>query len=215
MSVQKRISPWSIYEAAWGVEFRTLQSMYSLTRHQHGLVHAADDGPTLARNNYTVELGPVGLQRGDAKPVDELQAIAAAHGFPHGLQNLHAAGFVHRDLRWENNACDIFRQRYFLLDLELCDHANNRPPFNLASWDSNTLVDGQYTQASDLHSLGQMLRDLLGGAILSAEGRSLVATLCRPASQHLYTVSQLLDSAWMQCKGEHCRVAGANPLEMP
>ena len=125
------------------------------------------------------------------------------------------AGFVHRDLRWENNACDIFRQRYFLLDLELCDHANNRPPFNLASWDSNTLVDGQYTQASDLHSLGQMLRDLLGGAILSAEGRSLVATLCRPASQHLYTVSQLLDSAWMQCKGEHCRVAGANPLEMP
>ena len=94
MSVQKRISPWSIYEAAWGVEFRTLQSMYSLTRHQHGLVHAADDGPTLARNNYTVELGPVGLQRGDAKPVDELQAIAAAHGFPHGLQNLHAvSGF--------------------------------------------------------------------------------------------------------------------------
>ena len=125
------------------------------------------------------------------------------------------AGFVHRDLRWENIACDISQQRYFLLNLELCDHADKRPPFNLTSWDSNTLVDGRYTQASDLHSLGRMLGDLLGGAILSADGRSFVAALCQPASQHQFTVSQLLGSEWMQCKGEHCRVAGANPLDMP
>lgn len=89
LSVQKRISPWSSYEAAWGVEFSCLQSMYSQTRLQAGLVHAADGGPTISSDKYTVELGPVGLQRGDARPVDEEQAKSAAHGLLHGLQSLH------------------------------------------------------------------------------------------------------------------------------
>ena len=92
-------------------------------------------------------------------------------------------------MRWENTACDTAHRRYFLIDLELCDHADKAPTFKLTIWDTDTLVNGRYAQASDLHSLGRMLQDLLDPVIVSDEGRSVVAAVMRPASQQQSTAS--------------------------
>ena len=102
------------------------------------------------------------------------------------LQSKH----VYRDLRWENGACDLTKTRYFVLDLELCAKINEKPRFNLQSWDSETLVDGLYTVASDLHSLGRMLCEL-AAIIVSEEGRSFLAELRRPAGSSKRVLSSL------------------------
>lgn len=69
-------------------------------------------------------------------------------------------GFVHRDLRWDNTARSL-DGRWYLLDLEMCSRegrpkGTSRPQ----SWDSQTLVAGSYTRASDLYSFGIMLQVL-------------------------------------------------------
>ena len=136
-----------------------------------------------------------------------LQRIAwTNNGFSCCVQSKH----VHRDLRWENGACDLTKTRYFLLDLELCAKINKKPSFNLQSWDSDTLVDGRYTVASDLHSLGRMLCELQA-IIVSEEGRSFLAELCRPAQEQQKSAEQLMSHAWIKCQGVHCRAAGAHP----
>ncbi|KAK9905857.1 hypothetical protein WJX75_007682 [Coccomyxa subellipsoidea] len=145
LSVKKRVTPWSKYREIWGVKFKTLQRVYERTAMSSGLVHVASDGEGLSveRDKYTVELTPVGLQLADARPTTEQQAASSAHGFLHGLDAIHMSKHVHRDLRWENGACDLTKTRYFLLDLELCAKINKKPSFNLQSWDSDTLVDGR------------------------------------------------------------------------
>ena len=120
---------------------------------------------------------------------------------------------MYRDLRWENGACDLTKTRYFLLDLELCAKINEKPRFNLQSWDSETLVDGLYTVASDLHSLGRMLCEL-AAIIVSEEGRSFLAELRRPAREQQKSAEQLMSHAWIRCQGVHCRAAGAHPNDV-
>ncbi len=120
---------------------------------------------------------------------------------------------MHRDLRWANGACDIDKERYFLLDLELCAEIDKEPSFNLRSWGKYALVDGRYTAASDLHSLGRMLHKLKA-TIVSKEGKDFVADLCRPAREQKQSAEQLLSHAWIRCQGEHCRDAGAHPNDV-
>ena len=70
------------------------------------------------------------------------------------------AGFVHRDLRWDNTACSFRQRRYYLLDLELCGRPG-RPRFTLESWPDDIMQAGRaYTEASDILILGNMLRTL-------------------------------------------------------
>lgn len=120
---------------------------------------------------------------------------------------------MHRDLRWANGACDIDKERYLLLDLELCAEIDKEPSFNLRSWGKYALVDGRYTAASDLHSLGRMLHKLKA-TIVSKEGKDFVADLCRPAREQKQSAEQLLSHAWIRCQGEHCRDAGAHPNDV-
>ena len=120
------------------------------------------------------------------------------------------SGHVHRDMHWNNGACDLSKTRYFLLDLELCAEVDQKPCFNLQSWNRDTLVHGRYTVASDLHSLGRMLAELYA-KIVSEEGRAFVAELCRPAREQQHSAEQLMSHAWIGCQGEHCRAAGAHP----
>ncbi|CAL8464676.1 g4211 [Coccomyxa elongata] len=204
LTVKKRITPWSAYHDGWGVEFQTLQRVYERTAKSSGLVHVArgGDGLRLEADKYTVELTPVGLQPADARPSTEQQAASAAHGFLHGLDAIH-----------KNGACDLTKTGYFLLDLELCAEIDKEPGFNLRSWDSDTLVRGRYTAASDLHSLGRMLQELYA-IIVSEEGRSFLAELRRPAKEQQQSAEQLLSRAWIKCEGVHCRAAGAHPNDM-
>lgn len=123
------------------------------------------------------------------------------------------SGHVYRDLCWANGACDLTKMRYFLLDLELCAEIDKEPRFNLQSWDSETLVHGRYTVASDLHSLGRMLHELQA-IIVSEEGKSFLAELRKPAREQLQSAEQLMSHAWIRCQGEHCRAAGAHPNDV-
>lgn len=123
------------------------------------------------------------------------------------------AGYVHRDMGWRNTACDISKEHYFLLDLELAAPADLEPQFHLTSWNSNTLVGGLYKTASDLHMLGQMLREYAFVATTPA-AMAFVTFLERPAKQlareHV-TAALLLRHDWFNCAGQHCRQAGAQP----
>jgi hypothetical protein len=123
------------------------------------------------------------------------------------------ACYVHRDLRWENCACDL-SWRYFLLDLELCAPAGQQPSFRLVGWSDDALVAGCYTPASDLHQLGLLLQSVLPAGTLSTEARAFLAALAWPAAtleQQQRTAHTLLQSPWIGCAGEHCGAAGAHP----
>ncbi|KAL0054382.1 hypothetical protein WJX82_008061 [Trebouxia sp. C0006] len=83
---------------------------------------------------FRSDLCPMGLRGADAMPKDEAQLARAAHGCLHGLEALHKADFVHRDLRWANVACTLDRA-YFLLDLETCHWADKIPKFHMRIWE--------------------------------------------------------------------------------
>ncbi len=120
---------------------------------------------------------------------------------------------VHRDLRWENVACDLSKLRYYLLDLETCARADRRPTFISRSWDNATLVDGSYTPASDLHCLGLMLHAKCVNLITSSEGKAFLQDLGGPASELQSSAAQLLRHSWISCTGTNCMSAGAQPQE--
>eukprot|EP00198_Chlamydomonas_reinhardtii_P002424 XP_001691760.1 predicted protein [Chlamydomonas reinhardtii] len=139
LEVRKVVSPWAVFAAWSGVDFKKLKKLYRATAKRQGLVHiASKDALTLRGDVYTVDLIP--------------------------------AGFVHRDLRWDNFACSpASPRRWFLLDLETCAPADQSPPptFEPAGWQSGTtLVHGLYTRASDLYQLWGRGR---------ADGRTLMA----------------------------------------
>ncbi len=93
-------------------------------------------------------------------------------GAPCVMQACWQVGLVHRDLCWNNAACDIKRERWYLLDLKLCGQAGQRPISKLRSWDAETLVAGLYPAASDLYCLGRMLRQY-SRLVVSDEGAEI------------------------------------------
>eukprot|EP00611_Tribonema_gayanum_P032757 TRINITY_DN990_c0_g1_i6.p1 TRINITY_DN990_c0_g1~~TRINITY_DN990_c0_g1_i6.p1 ORF type:complete len:378 (-),score=58.32 TRINITY_DN990_c0_g1_i6:160-1293(-) len=217
LAVRKRIEPWSAYAQAAGVNMHDINRMYRGTANKAGLVHAAPPGsePMLQRNKYTVDLTPLGLQAADAVPTSEGELAMAAHGLLHGLFALHQEGFVHRDLRWPNCACDASKSHYFLLDLEMCATADEVPTGTAQQqhWDTDTLDSGRYTRASDLHQLGRMLQEK---AVLctSRAATLFLRALCTPAAQQRRTVAEFLSDRWISCPGSVCTAAGAIPAPL-
>ena len=121
------------------------------------------------------------------------------------------AGWVHRDLCWENIACDVSKQHFFLLDLEAVAPADQLPGFHLVSWGDDTLQANVYTRLSDLRMLGKMMfecRDLLKSQAAQEVLRLL--TGAAGPTPHL-SAQNLLDSTWINCSGDTCRAAGAQP----
>ena len=120
------------------------------------------------------------------------------------------AGFVHRDLRWDNTACSFRQRRYYLLDLELCGRPG-RPRFTLESWPDDIMqAGGAYTEASDILILGNMLRTL--GVVESKEGHEFLQHMQPSArGQAVPTAKDLLEKAWISCIGDTCSSAGAQP----
>jgi len=214
--VQKRIQPWSLYARWTGTEVGELAAVYQATASAQGLVHAVA-GPQVDDDKYTVVLQPVGLPHTAATPRDEEGLRRAAHALLHALAAIHAAGFVHRDLRWPNVAAAYDKTRWFLLDLEMCVRVDRacqparRPP----SWTTGTLVGNSYVAASDLYQLGRMLQDHRQH-VSSAEGLQFMSLLASPAQElhdRAVTAQSLLAHAWLQCPGVHCAEVGAQPGE--
>jgi hypothetical protein len=211
LTALKTIRPWQKYADYWGVVIKELQAVYKKTAKATGIVHATIvNGPKVTGSTYSVELQPLGLQSADCRPNDETEAKHAAHGLLHGLSALHSAGFVHRDLRWENVAADFTKTRYFLLDLELCGRLGAKPKFHLSTWGADTLVEGMYTAASDLTQLGKLLQS---HTIRSTKGQHFLQKLQVPASALKASAAGLLRHSWIGCSGASCVAAGALPDE--
>lgn len=84
-----------------------------------------------------------------------------------------------------------------------------------AGWDADTLVEGRYVAASDLHQLGIMLQDY-NSRVTSPQGREFLSLLARPAQAlqaGAVTAGSLLEHLWLQCPGARCTEAGAQPGE--
>jgi hypothetical protein len=224
MTARKRVAGWAAYAAAFATDVDTLRQVYSSTAHARGLVHAVH-GPSLRGDTYTVVLAPLGLRGADAEPTDEAGLRAAAHGVLHGLAALHAAGFVHCDLRWGNVACEPGAQRrYFLLDLEACRRSGApvAPGSELNSWSSEALEPPavgdaagalpRYTAASDMRCFASLLRACVAGRRpLSAPAAAFLARF--EATRHSEpTADEALADPWLACAGSACLDAGAAPL---
>ncbi len=77
------------------------------------------------------------------------QCIGSGRGQDSNISPIMQAGYVHRDLRWDNTACGL-EHCYFLLDLELCAKPGTAPSMT-SSWPNGFLQDsGAYTELSDI-----------------------------------------------------------------
>lgn len=66
------------------------------------------------------------------------------------LSVLHAKGWVHRDIRWENILRDSTGQ-WFLIDLESANYKDKEVgKFTSRHWTSSTLDQNLYTEKSDI-----------------------------------------------------------------
>ncbi|KAG5175648.1 hypothetical protein JKP88DRAFT_196792 [Tribonema minus] len=213
LAVQKSITPWPVYAERWGVQFSDIALAYSATSTASGLIHVSPNGgePTLNGGKYLVQLGPLGLQRADIRVASESQLRNAAHGILHGLNALHQAELVHRDLRWPNLACDMeSASRFYLLDLEMCARADCKPAMAHppAHWGPHALVGSLYTAASDLHCMGVMLRQYVNLAT-SDNARNFLGIVSAHAKDLRESAVELLQHPWISCAGAACTAAGA------
>ncbi|KXZ56075.1 hypothetical protein GPECTOR_2g957 [Gonium pectorale] len=206
LAVRKRVHPWSTYAAWSGVCFKSLQDLYKATEQRQGLVHAVDGKVSLEGDMYSVDLVPVGLQANDVALQDEDNARLLANDLLHGLDAIHQAGFVHRDLRWDNIACSPAAggscHRWFLIDLEACAPADQPPAhsFRPAGWHPDaTLVGGRYTRASDLYHLGLLLVEKCDTLVASTEGKAFLAAICTPPRDQQQSAADLLSHEWLEC----------------
>jgi hypothetical protein len=95
------------------------------------------------------------------------------------LQCLHSNGWGHGDVRWPNvvQMADLL---YCLIDLETVLRLGNAPPAQpypkIQAWgeQQDALVDGLFTEKSDLYMVGAMLNDgRIPDQDLGPEGMSL------------------------------------------
>ncbi|KXZ43705.1 hypothetical protein GPECTOR_82g239 [Gonium pectorale] len=220
LEIRKRVSPWSTFASLCGVDFTRLEQLYRATTQRQGLVHAVKGAPTLQGSVYSVDLIPVGLPSSNTLPATEDDAQRLLHGLLHGLAAIHEAGFVHRDLRWDNFACSPGSpgsRRWFLLDLETCAPADQPPPpaFQPVGWQpGTTLVGGRYTRASDLYQLGLAVQPNCEQLVVSPEGRAFMEAILTPPVMQERSAELLLAHEWLRCEGASiCRAAGAQPGE--
>eukprot|EP00198_Chlamydomonas_reinhardtii_P005006 XP_001694342.1 predicted protein [Chlamydomonas reinhardtii] len=183
-----------------GVEFDDLANVYSDTCHAEGLIHAVE-GPTLHKGTYKVALGPLGSTR---RPANEGELRQAIQAVLRGVAALHKAGYVHRDIHWDNVLC-IGEGSWMLSDLESVARAPvvaaGKGGFRAACWTSDTLDEcGSYTTASDVQLVGQLM-DTCSILMLDAQCLELKAQLTASAAASRPSAEQALRHPWFGAGG--------------
>jgi hypothetical protein len=212
---EKRVTGWGAFCAEFSVVLANVAAAYACPAPQGGLARSRDP-PVVKGDTYSVSVVPLGLTGEDARPRDEAELRAAAHGALHGLAALHAAGLVHRDVRLENLGCDASRRRYFLLDLETVAKVDEVPACRLRAWDGDTLDAGAagdvFGFAGDVRCLGRLLREssMTFAAGLSPAATAFLAQLGQPeGGVQMNAAASALNASWLCCAGLSCREAGA------
>ncbi|PNW72293.1 hypothetical protein CHLRE_16g674150v5 [Chlamydomonas reinhardtii] len=179
--------------------------------HSDGGVQVEEDGTTVRLHLEPLGL-PLGRNGGEAVQ-SEANLRQAVRGVLTGLEVLHDAGYVHRDIRWPNvirlpaaaaaaASSSSSADTYALIDLEHaapvdCPLDCRQPPYWLSIWprvshllDSTT---GRYTRQSDLCLVAAELMTHLPFA-LSDSGQQLRQQL---ATRQLPSARAALEHAWL------------------
>ena len=88
--------------------------MYRETRSVPHLVHCLELPSPTIDGHLTVKLKPVGYER---RPTSQKELRSAVFAALTAVRGMHAAGFVHRDVRWSNMLRDEQVPRSFGLNL--------------------------------------------------------------------------------------------------
>ena len=216
--VFKTVRGWGAYSAEFGSSLDAVRVAYSCAAPQGGLAVATSE-PVVHRDTYRVTCKPLGVTREQSVPADENSLRAALHGALHGLAALHAAGVVHRDVRWANVARDALGA-YFLFDFETCAFADAPVSSSLRCWGEHTLEEApaaaglpagamRFTRASDMHLVGLMMEAGVRERRiqLSAAGRRFQERLLAADPALRPTAEQALADPWLSCSGAGCQAA--------
>ncbi|XP_002993935.2 uncharacterized protein LOC9636569 [Selaginella moellendorffii] len=143
----KEICPWTLHVSEGFTTMEFVRKAYGLQA--EGIVPGE---PMLMRDRYRVTMKAVECE----PPVcTEAELLSAVLWILRGLEKLHEAGLVHRDVRWENVARS--GGGYVLIDLETVWEAGDEPECSLLVWGEETLVGDKYTEQSDLYLVGKMM----------------------------------------------------------
>ncbi|XP_024541114.1 uncharacterized protein LOC9647499 [Selaginella moellendorffii] len=150
--VIKEIDPWSEHVADG---FTTLE----FVKRAHGLRAEGLISGVLAfeGDKYRVTMKELQDQ---PRASTEVELLDAVHWILRGLEKLHEAGLVHRDVKWRNVMRDARTGGCVLIDLETVWAAGEKPEcelLELLAWDKHTLVDGKYTERSDLYHVRKLM----------------------------------------------------------
>jgi hypothetical protein len=108
-------------------------------------------------NGLKYKLKPVGFSK---KPLDRNGFICALQCIATALGDMHALGFVHRDIRWENIVCTS-ASSYILIDFENAGRAGDDLPEELLESrildPSITLGAQEYSTSSDMFQFGKLI----------------------------------------------------------
>lgn len=154
--------------------------------------HALGDG------RVRLQLAPVCLQ---VLPASEDELRAAVRSVLCALRVFHAAGFVHRDVRWPNVLRDA-QGSWRLIDFELAAREGDVLPTDAIHVDylPPEAVRGEaFTSAGDIYRVGRLLAEwaTAKGAVLTAGAQLLYATLCTTTPTGRPSAAVALESEWL------------------
>ncbi len=123
----------------------------------HGRIRCSVQRVCRSTNGLQYRLKPVGFSK---KPTDRKGLICALQCIATALADMHALGYVHRDIRWEN----IVRtsvSSYILIDFENSGRSgDNLPPelLNSRILDPNISMNAlRYSTSSDMFQFGKLI----------------------------------------------------------
>ncbi|XP_002981995.2 uncharacterized protein LOC9634219 [Selaginella moellendorffii] len=140
----KTIQPWKLHELHGYSKMEYVERAYSVkSRHVARLDWQRD----IVRDDvYRVQSKVFGFP---ARPTQQEQLVQAVKHTLLGLDALHGAGLVHRDLEWSNVIYNEVLQVWVIQGLE-CVWKAGEVPVVQGQWTQEVLVDGKYTSSSDL-----------------------------------------------------------------
>jgi serine/threonine protein kinase len=171
------------------MNIQDLKTIYKKTENAQHIIHKFSM-PRLKGTTYTVELRPVGFQR---LPQSLSELKCAIRCVLEALSALHQAGFVHRDVRWENilvSPSDI--TDWILIDLEHAGKSGS-VSYRLVWWPPGIGPNAEpYNPRCDLYLVGELIR--LSGVTLGNADIEFMDSLQDMATR--FTATKALRDSW-------------------